>query len=76
MYEGEFIINDNGFINLEITAQKNGLGFAEAQSENIFVEANVGSCNDLSDLSIIIILIFIIASAALFLIVKRLQTIN
>ena len=76
MYEGEFIINENGFINLEITAQKIGLGFAEAQSENIFVEANVGSFNDLSDLSIIIILIFIIASAALFLIVKRLQTIN
>ena len=37
MYEGEFIINENGFINLEITAQKIGLGFADGLNQKIFL---------------------------------------
>lgn len=63
IYSGSFEVNKVGFIDVAFVAFVEGWGFALGEQQDIFVESNPRSFNDLSDIDPIIVVLFLITVA-------------
>jgi len=66
-------ISINGFLDLKIYGIAKGYGYSQGQTQNLFVQAKVKSFNDLTQLSPIIVVIFIISVIALVIVIQRVR---
>ncbi|MCH8907468.1 MAG: hypothetical protein IH840_10300 [Candidatus Heimdallarchaeota archaeon] len=71
IYEAEITVDRNGHLNIESFAFALGYGFIQGQILSIISERQVGSFNDLSDLSLIMSIIFLATIGLIVITLKK-----